>query len=510
MTRRSRHASRLGLLLCALAGSGFTVVRDPSLAEAIRWTTLPVAVVLQQDGVDDVTDGSDLAGVRAALAAWDAPSCASFAFVESAVQASRVVADDGVNRITFIESGWSAGASGALALTDRYRDTGTSPQRWNEFDIRINGQDFLWATNGDVHRRDVQAVVTHELGHALGLQHSALPDATMYFASPTGAVFGRTLHADDVRGLCWLYSAAPFTCSSDAECPLLDGGLYAGGTDTRLRCNGVSCVAGAAGFASDCLGSGDCSSSACVRLDSAPGSDPGYCAQACGGGCPPDTYCSSGATGSPLCVVGTADCRSDAECGTLANVVCSVDLDGRSRCERLCLSNANCPTAGTVCHGGTGANPPGFCRAPGVAAAGAACSSSYDCASLLCSVRSDGTAACAGSPVTGNEPTPLPDGGTDPDGGDGEPDGGASDGAGDATTGTDPGAEPGADPTDASGGDSTTGADGLFDGDADGEGLTGDDLAGGDVEGGCAARHPDAVALTVAALLLGLWGRRRR
>src|SRR5205085_1635332 len=112
------------------------------------------------------------------------------------------------NRITFVESGWSPAADGAVAVTERQRNTGVSPQRFTEADILLNGEDESWATDGNVHRYDVQTTVTHELGHALGLQHSARPEATMYFAARPGVTFARNLAPDDVAGVCFLYPSA--------------------------------------------------------------------------------------------------------------------------------------------------------------------------------------------------------------------------------------------------------------------------------------------------------------
>jgi hypothetical protein len=54
---------------------------------------------------------------------------------------------------------------------------------------------------------DLQNVLTHELGHYLGLAHSTDPDATMYASAVAGETIKRDLSPDDVAGLCTIYPA---------------------------------------------------------------------------------------------------------------------------------------------------------------------------------------------------------------------------------------------------------------------------------------------------------------
>ncbi len=54
-------------------------------------------------------------------------------------------------------------------------------------------------------RYDIQNAMTHELGHALGLAHNDLPNTVMFPRSVPGEISKRTLAADDVEGLKFLY-----------------------------------------------------------------------------------------------------------------------------------------------------------------------------------------------------------------------------------------------------------------------------------------------------------------
>ncbi|MDB4987842.1 MAG: hypothetical protein JWN04_3020, partial [Myxococcaceae bacterium] len=54
---------------------------------------------------------------------------------------------------------------------------------------------------------DLQNVATHEIGHFLGLAHSADARATMWCAAERGDHEKRTLESDDELGLCAMYKS---------------------------------------------------------------------------------------------------------------------------------------------------------------------------------------------------------------------------------------------------------------------------------------------------------------
>ena len=56
---------------------------------------------------------------------------------------------------------------------------------------------------------DLAAVLTHELGHVLGLDESEVPTATMYPEIGTGETEQRVLDADDRAGIEDIYSQEP-------------------------------------------------------------------------------------------------------------------------------------------------------------------------------------------------------------------------------------------------------------------------------------------------------------
>lgn len=72
-------------------------------------------------------------------------------------------------------------------------------------DVLLNGAELDFAVGEGARTYDVGNVLTHELGHLLGLGHSEDPDATMFAVSRPGETEKRSLSDDDVAGFEELY-----------------------------------------------------------------------------------------------------------------------------------------------------------------------------------------------------------------------------------------------------------------------------------------------------------------
>jgi len=129
-----------------------------------------------------------------AMAAWNAVSPASYVLTYAGTTNSGF-ATDGTNTVQWGSASGCTG--GCLALTALVLVSG---QVITEADISMNNA-AAWNTNGTDY--DAQAILTHELGHTLGIHHTELTQKrnrpTMY-ASYFGTD-GRTLEADDMAAL---------------------------------------------------------------------------------------------------------------------------------------------------------------------------------------------------------------------------------------------------------------------------------------------------------------------
>ena len=94
-------------------------------------------------------------------------------------------------------------------------------------------------------RIDIQNTATHEIGHTLGLDHSSDSTATMYATAPEGETAKRTLHPDDVQGVCDIYpKGAPTATDLGDPITIVPTGPTGGG----CGCSAGSAAAGLQGL----------------------------------------------------------------------------------------------------------------------------------------------------------------------------------------------------------------------------------------------------------------------
>jgi len=130
---------------------------------------------------------------------------------------------------------------GVIAFTE------VGPGGWR---IRLC-DDWLWDDGPGVTLApgalDIQGVLTHELGHALGLAHSSVPGSTMYPAASGNGVAARSIEADDVAGIQAIYGAAgpakpriDLALADGATLVLHGAGFAATGNEVWLTAAGVN------------------------------------------------------------------------------------------------------------------------------------------------------------------------------------------------------------------------------------------------------------------------------
>lgn len=290
-------------------------------------SALPLRFVLALPPSRDL--GADAAAeIEVAARTWGRPVCTAF---RARFDGERSIApgDDGENAVFFHDTAWPDELEpGALAQTILHTD---GAGKLRDADVHVNGAAFRFSTDGAPGTQDVRGVLVHEIGHALGLGHSADARATMNVSG--SGLRWRSLEKDDVDGVCALYPGAG-SAGCDAEpCPA-----------------GLLCVAGAcqrpgdrADVCSPCapeVGACEAAGDEARCVDVGTGDAAG---RVCGRACARDEDCGAGFACRPTTEAGDLQCLSRTACRNGANV---------------CASDADCRHPGAICRSGACVGPP--------------------------------------------------------------------------------------------------------------------------------------------------------
>jgi uncharacterized protein (TIGR03437 family) len=156
-----------------------------------------------------------VAATRAALTTWNSLGTANVSFLALQTTATGHLANDGLMVISIASASDDVSAVGsALAITVNVWTTGSGTDPYSNALTVTNGSivdsDILLnpgiAFSSDSSTTaDLQAVLTHELGHSLGANHTGMQGATMFEAPDISARF---LTSDDLAFVNSVYPAA--------------------------------------------------------------------------------------------------------------------------------------------------------------------------------------------------------------------------------------------------------------------------------------------------------------
>jgi hypothetical protein len=225
MTRWQRFLTIIILIVLAAVPLGAYLKlgsRVGSRTVTLRWRQFPVRYFVTDRGVDSVSAQQFQTAISRAFGKWDDVATAELSSQFAGFTQQSPEDSDDQSVLGFLNR---PDQNRTLAATSFFIDT--SDGRILESDIFFNST-FAWSVSesGTAGRFDIESIAVHEIGHLLGLSHSALGETelisggrrviaaeTVMFpiAFSAGNTSDRELKADDIAGLSDIYGTSAFT-----------------------------------------------------------------------------------------------------------------------------------------------------------------------------------------------------------------------------------------------------------------------------------------------------------
>jgi hypothetical protein len=169
---------------------------------------MPVPYWINEKGLASLANRSEFAAIQDSFRTWQNVGSANVSFVYRGATGIASAGRDGFNVVSFADTSTPLGTSTIAATLSFFRrETGTdgvSRLIIDEADI-VFSPSLEFSTSAEVNKFDIQSVLTHEIGHFLGLDHSGLISSVMVPFGAPSQLDQRTLAYDDIAGISEIY-----------------------------------------------------------------------------------------------------------------------------------------------------------------------------------------------------------------------------------------------------------------------------------------------------------------
>ncbi len=184
-----------------------------SSGNRLHWTSMPINYVADPANTEVLEEADTLAAIVAAGGAWTLVESTEVEYRFRGVEGDLHGGYDEKN-VVFFTDDW-VGQPELLAVTSTWSDTAGEIL---DFDMIVNTRDHTWSLTGEPEEADLQNALTHEFGHALGIDHDkAAEEATMFPSTLAGEIAKRDLADSDVAVLAFMYPEGAADAAADAS-----------------------------------------------------------------------------------------------------------------------------------------------------------------------------------------------------------------------------------------------------------------------------------------------------